>query len=68
VAIKDVLKHISSTEAELIAALGTAIEPKLLEDKVSSHQIVEHFDVNIKGIIDHHARKFKVAMVISTGC
>jgi hypothetical protein len=62
VAIKDVLKHISSKEAELIAALGTAIEPKLLEDKVSSYQIVEHFDVNIKGIIGFHAPKFKVDM------
>jgi hypothetical protein len=62
VAIKDVLKHISSKEAELIAALGTAIEPKLLEDKVSSYQIVEHFDVNIKGIIGFHAPKFKADM------
>jgi hypothetical protein len=62
VAIKDVLKHISSKEAELIAALGTAIEPKLLEDQVSSYQIVEHFDVSIKGIIGFHAPKFKVDM------
>jgi len=62
VAIRDVLKHISSKEAKLIAALGTAIEAKLLEDKVSSYQIVEHFDVNIKGIIGHHARNFRVAM------
>jgi hypothetical protein len=39
VAIKDVLKHISSKEAELIAALGTAIEPKLLEDKVLPYPV-----------------------------
>ena len=62
VAINDVLKHISSKEAELIGTLGMAIEPKLLEDKVSSYQIVEHIDTNIQGIIGHHARKFKVAM------
>jgi hypothetical protein len=62
VAIKDALKHISSREAELIGALGMAIEPKLLEDKVSSYQVVEHIDTNIQGIMGHHAREFKVAM------
>jgi hypothetical protein len=62
VAIRDVLKNISAKEAELIGALGTAIQPKLLEDKVSSYQIADHIDVNIRGIIGHHASKFKVAM------
>jgi hypothetical protein len=62
VAIKDVLKNISSKEAALIEILGTTIEPKLFEDKVSSYQIMDHIDVNIDGIIGHHASKFKVAM------
>jgi hypothetical protein len=62
VAIRDVLKNISAKEAELIGTLGTAIEAKLLEDKVNSYQIAEHIEVNIRGIIGHHALKFKVAM------
>jgi hypothetical protein len=62
VAIRDVLKNISSKEAELVGALGRAIQPKLFEDKVSSHQIMDHIDVNIQGIIGYHARKFKIAM------
>jgi hypothetical protein len=36
VAIKDVLKNISSKEAALIETLGGAIEPKLFEDNVNS--------------------------------
>jgi hypothetical protein len=63
VAIRDVLKNISAKEADLIGTLGTAIDAKLLEDKVSSYQIAEHIDVNIRGIIGHHALKFfKVGM------
>jgi hypothetical protein len=62
VAIRDVLKNISSKEAALIEALGGAIEAKMLEDNVNSYEIVEHIDVNTQGIIWHRAQKFKVAM------
>jgi hypothetical protein len=62
VAIRDVLKNISAKEAELIGSLGTAIESKFWEDKASSYQIADHIDVNIRGIIGHHAQKFKIAM------
>lgn len=62
VAIRDVLKNISAKEAELIGALGTAIQTKLLEDKVGSYQIAEHIETNIRSIIGHHALKFKIRM------
>lgn len=62
VAIKDVLKKISSKEALLIETLGSTIEPELFSDDVSSHQIIEHVDVNISDIIDQFLPKFKVGM------
>src|ERR1700730_715931 len=62
VAIRDVLKNISSKEAALIEALGGAIEAKMLEENINSYEIVAHIDVNIQGIIGHRAQKFKVAM------
>lgn len=62
VAIRDVLKNISSKEAQLLKTLGSTIEPKLFSDDVSSHQIIEHINVNIRGVIAEHACNFKIAM------
>jgi hypothetical protein len=62
VAIKDVLKNISSKEAKLLETLGSTIEPKLFSDDVSSHQIIEHINVNIRGVIAEHAHDFKIGM------
>jgi hypothetical protein len=70
VAIKDVLKHISSREAELIGALGMAIEPKLLEDKVSSYQVVEQLIPIFRAswATTRANSKWRCLTVISTGC
>jgi hypothetical protein len=62
VAIKDVLKNISSKEAMLIERLGATIDSKLFEDKVSSYQIIYHINVNIRSVIEHYSRDFEVAM------
>jgi hypothetical protein len=62
VAIKDVLKNISSKEAQLLETLGSTIDPTLFSDDVSSHQIIEHINVNIRGVIAEHARNFKIRM------
>jgi hypothetical protein len=60
VAIKDVLKNISSKEAKLLETLGSTIDKDIFTDHVSSHQISEHINVNIRGLIGEHARDFKV--------
>jgi hypothetical protein len=62
VAIKDVLKNISSKEAVLLERLGATIEPRLFADNASSYQIIDHITVNIRGLIEHHSPDFRVAM------
>jgi hypothetical protein len=62
VAIKDVLKNISAKEAELLKTLGSTIEPRLFDDNVSSYQIMDHVNVNIKGVIENHKPEIKIGM------
>ena len=55
VAIKDVLKNISSKEAVLLERLGATIEPRMFTDSASSYQIIDHISVNIRGLIEHRS-------------
>lgn len=61
-AIRDVLKSISAKEAELLRTLGATIEPRLFTDDVSSYQIMDHVNVNIKGVIEKYRAEIKIGM------
>jgi hypothetical protein len=58
VAIKEVLKNISSKEAEIIQGLGTTIEQKLFDDNVNSHEIAERINDGVRNSLRYNLEQF----------